>query len=176
LDISEKITPMVPHMLLGANTISFERENMDDKAKAILVFNGHEYKLNLIMAQSPTAPRIEITVKDLIPVDDPLFAQTQVKINGVAPELKKNQIIVTKIQGKFAILLGDVTEENKNGNKPFTVTLISSHAMKQARVLADVEEAPSSPVLNPVMDTRNARQFRNNYERSDTSSNYRNRY
>lgn len=118
--------------------------------KAILVYQGHELRINVILASvAGTAPQFDVNPAELITEGHELWDEVKTEIKGDPPKLTKKQVIVTKYKTGYVVLLGDVTDAIKNtkDGDVVKVTLISSHALKRSRVSneAEVEVPRSNP-------------------------------
>ena len=121
---------------------------MVDKEQALLSYNGHDLRVAAVLAAgAEPAPRFPVKLEELIIPQHPLYDELKLQYKGPKVEPKKGHVLVTKYKTGYAVLLGDVSPNLKKTEDGMTVvvTLISSHALKRARVLDDADVAPAAP-------------------------------
>ncbi len=131
----------------------------------VLVFNGHDHKLNVVIAKAGSAPLIDVKVAEIDLAQSLKERDDHHAIDDLAPA-------VIKHAGKFLILLGRHRISRAVGlnQETIQVRLVTSVALKDARVV-EVQERATSPAFNPPRWTDNKRLGANagpSYDRTRT--------
>lgn len=128
----------------------------------IMEFNGHDHKLDVVIAKADTANTFEVDI-------DTIDGKSTMEVRAEWHEIDGLEPAVIKHNGKHQILLGRdrIFVAMGAGKKTVKARVVTSVALKDARV-AEVQArtAPSAPPFNPPRFVNQER--RNNEQRPFT--------
>lgn len=100
--------------------------------KPILKFNDHQHDLTAVLGAAKFGPKFSIQLQEI-------DASIEAQVFNVSDQKDPPYVVVTKREGKYAILLGKALIKETDATAPIDIALVSTQALKNCRI---VEVAP----------------------------------
>jgi hypothetical protein len=120
----------------------------------VLLHNNAAHNLSTVLAQASSGNEVTIDLDQIGPVKGDDLPQNLFLIQPKTGDVDALPLVLYKYQGRFHALVGREHVERARTNKQKQVTgrLLTSVALKKARIIKDDPAAP--PPLNPVLAIR----------------------
>ena len=113
---------------------------MSDVEEQVLCLAGNKYSIPALITIGMSGPTIKIKENELNGIDDQFIEDHTVTFEpaSIKEEMDSKPLILFKQHGKYTILLGqafiDKIKNSKNHNGTFVGKLVSTPALKKARI------------------------------------------